>query len=381
MISLGNKKNFVLSCCFSALLISCSAEVKQAPTPPPELTDSYDDIAGLLEHYNVPGASIVTIKDFEIDRIMTLGVKDNATNEAVTENTLFQAASVSKSLVAVAVMNAVQNGELFLDADIHEILDSWQLPDSSYSENNMVTLRGLLGHTAGTNVHAFNGYNRSSALPTTVQILEGQSPANSDAVQVVYTPGTQFQYSGGGYTVMQLALNDYYQQPFYEWMYDRVLSPLEMNNSSYQQPLTGALLEQVSSGHNTDGQKVNGGFNVYPEMAAAGLWTTATDLAYYTMELQKSLNDSANNLLEKEVLMEMLESSHNANFGLGFELFQADNFGYFGHSGANNGFRTVILSHKTEGVGLVFMANSDNGVDLFNAVVSLVGNLEDWPGF
>ncbi|XOV80721.1 MAG: serine hydrolase domain-containing protein [Aestuariibacter sp.] len=382
MMSLGKNRVFMLGCCLSFLLMGCGGgETSQTPPPPPELTDSYDDIAGLLDHYNVPGVSIVTIKNFQLDRIIAVGVKDQESNMAVTPDTMFQAASISKSLVAVAVMKAMQNGELFLDTDISDMLTSWQLPDSSFSEDNTVTLRGLIAHTAGINVHGFGGYKRSGELPTTVQVLDGQSPANSEAVKVVYTPGSKFQYSGGGYTLMQLALADYYQQPFDEWMRDQVLSPLAMTNSTYQQPLPSTLIENTSSGHYSNGNKVDGGFHVYPEMAAAGLWTTAEDLAKYTIEMQNSLNGNANNLLASEQLYEMLNAGPNPDFGLGFELFRADNYGYFGHSGANEGFRAVMFAHKTDGVGLVLMANSDNGIELFEEVVRLVARLEGWPGF
>ena len=184
MKSLGNKIIFMLGYCLCFLLYGCGGdnENNKIPPPPVHLTDSYDDIANLLEHYNVPGVSIVTIKNFQLDRIIAIGVKDKDSNVAVTPNTMFQAASISKSLVAIAVMKAMQNGELFLDADIHDMLNSWQLPGSSYSDNNMVTLRGILGHTAGINVHGFDGYNRSNKLPTTTQVLDGKFPANSEAV-------------------------------------------------------------------------------------------------------------------------------------------------------------------------------------------------------
>lgn len=381
-MSLGSNITYLLGCCLCFFLVGCGDENNREILPPPaELTDSYDDIAALLEHYNVPGVSIVTIKNFQPDRIMAIGVKDKDSNFAVTSNTMFQAASISKPLVAVAVMKAVQNGELFLDADIHDILYSWQLPNHTFPSDNMVSLRGAIGHTAGINVHGFDGYKQTAELPTTTQILEGQSPANNEEIKVVHSPGSKFQYSGGGYTLMQQALTDYYQQPFYDWMHDQILGPLTMSNSSYQQPLPNALLQFTSSGHYSNGKKVNGGFHVYPEMAAAGLWTTAEDLAKFTIELQNSLNDNANNLLERERLLDMLEAGHDPGFGLGFALYQLDNYGYFGHNGANEGFRSAVLIHKTEGVGIVFMANSDNGMELFQTLLKLVGNLEEWPGF
>ncbi len=366
------------------LLLGCGGGGNSQPPPPPaDLIDSYDDIPALLELYNVPGASIVTIKNFQIDRIVAVGVKDSVSNLPVMPDTLFQAASISKSLTAVAVMNAAQNGELYLDADINDLLVSWHLPPSTFTDNNIVSLRGLLGHTAGTNVSGFDGYNRASALPTTVQILAGNSPANSVAVKVTDTPGRKFKYSGGGYTLMQLAMTDYYQQPFEDWMNEQVLSPLAMSSSSYEQPLSSDLVEKASSGHSSNGNRVNGNFHVYPEMAAAGLWTTAEDLAKYMIELQKSLVDDANVLLLSASLIEMLEAGPSPDYGLGFELFRTnrEGYGYFGHTGSNEGFRAIIYAHESAGVGLVLMANSANGGALYNAVLQLVGQLEEWPGY
>jgi CubicO group peptidase (beta-lactamase class C family) len=364
------------------LLSGCGGNIQPSP-PPGELTDSYNDIPALLEHYNVPGASIVTIKNFQIDRIIAVGVKDNVSKLAVTPDTLFQAASISKSLTAVAVMKAAQNGELDLDADINDLLGSWHLPDSIYTDKNMVTLRRLLGHTAGTNISGFDGYNRASALPTTIQILAGESPANSRAVEVTDTPGSKYRYSGGGYTLLQLAMTDYFQQPFNDWMNEQVLSPLAMSNSSYEQPLSSDLIEKTSSGHYSNGNKVDGDFHVYPEMAAAGLWTTAEDLANYTIELQKSLIDESNVLLVSASLNEMMEAGPYPGYGLGFELFRTDTegYGYFGHTWSNVGFRAIFYAHKTAGVGLVMMTNSANGGSLYNAVLQLVGKLEKWPGY
>ena len=129
-------------------------------------------------------------------------------DEPVTSETRFQAASISKPLSAMAALHLVQRGLLDLDANVNDALRSWQVPDNEHTREQLVTLRGLLSHTAGLSVLGFRGYAAGEDVPTLRQVLDGKPPANSEPVRVMREPGTSFSYSGGGYTVMQQLLED-----------------------------------------------------------------------------------------------------------------------------------------------------------------------------
>ncbi len=337
-------------------------------------------IESWMELYDVPGASIAVIKDFKIDYVEAYGVKSRTTGEPVTKETLFQAASLTKGVAATAVLNLVQEGTVSLDQEINTYLTSWQLPRNSYQDNEKVTLRRLLSHTAGTTVSGFRGYRYNESLPTLIQILNGEPPANSQRIVVERVPGTQFQYSGGGYLVMEQSIRDVTGQSFPDFMWERVLQPVGMMSSTYEQPLPEILREQAASGYYADGVAVPFGHHIYKEIAAGGLWTTPTDLARFLIEVQLSLRGESNRVLSTENA-ELLLTEVKRDYSLGFNLWTHKRQPYFGHRGANDGFRCKMVAHRTLGYGVVILTNSDNGNLLSDAVVSLIGKREGWPGY
>ncbi|MBX2885648.1 MAG: beta-lactamase family protein [Granulosicoccus sp.] len=337
----------------------------------------------MLEHYDVPGVSIALIKDFEIERLLVYGVKSQNTQAPVRTDTLFQAASISKAVAAVAALKMSQDGVIDLDEDINNELISWTVEDNQYTQQEKVNLRRLLSHTAGTTVHGFAGYNNSELVPTMQQILNGEAPANSPAVVVSGVPGNRFSYSGGGYVIAQQALVDVTQQSFADMMRETVLAPLAMTSSSFNQDLSQESVSRVSAGHNFHGQNIPGDYHLYPEMSAAGLWTTPEDLAKLLIELQLSLRNESNKVLAGNVIEEMLTpvggpvfNTANEFYGLGFSLWkQGDEFA-FGHGGANAGFRAKMQAHKTAGTGYVVMTNGENGDAVIQAIESLIEKTE-----
>ncbi len=338
------------------------------------------DIGSLTELYGVPGVSVAVIRDFQIDYVEVHGVASRSTQEPVTASTLFQAASISKPVSAVAALRFVQEGKLALDTDINDYLTSWQVPENEFTASEKVTLRRLLSHTAGTTVHGFRGYRYTESVPTLIQVLNGAPPANSAPIVVDYTPGSDSRYSGGGYIVMQQALIDIEATTFPEIMSGTVLQPIGMTNSTFEQPLPELQLESASAGHYSNGQVVPGDHHVYPEMAAAGLWTTPRDLARFLIELQLSLQGQSNQVLDQE-LVELMLTEVSGGFGLGFAVWSNRGEPYFGHGGANEGYRCFMLAHRSLGFGVVVMTNSDNGSDLADAVIELIGEREGWPGY
>lgn len=339
-----------------------------------------DDIGSWMDLYDVPGATVAVINDFEVDYVETHGVMSRATGEEVTGATLFQAASLSKGVSSVAVLTLMQDGILSIDAPIAEFLETWQLPDNALQENEPVTLRRLMSHTAGTTVSGFRGYRYTEPVPTLVQILDGAPPANSAPIVVDLVPGSRFRYSGGGYEVMEQAVRDVTGVRYPDMIRQRVLLPVGMVSSTYEQPLPGFLRDHAASGYYADGVAVPGGHHIYVEMAAGGLWTTAEDVARFLIELQRALRGETGRVLTPENAR-LLLTEVKRDYALGFDLWLINGQRYFGHSGANDGFRGRMLAHFTGGWGVVILTNSDNGNKLSDAVVELIGEREGWPGF
>lgn len=330
-----------------------------------------------LRHYKVPGVSVAVIKDFKVEWAKGYGFRDAEAREPVTERTLFQAGSISKPVAAMTVLKKVEQGKLSLDEDVNLKLSSWKLPENELTAKKKVTLANLLSHTAGLTVHGFPGYAAGEKLPTLPQVLDGAPPANTAPVRVDLEPGTRFRYSGGGTTVAQLLLTDTERKPFPDIARETVLGPLGMSDSGYEQPLPPARARHAATGHHADGKPVEGKFHVYPEMAAAGLWTTPTDLAKFGIEVQLSLQGRSNKVLSKATTERMVTPFlPSSDVGLGFFNQKRGQQIYFGHNGADEGFRADLLLHREKGYGAVVMVNSDNGQimgEIFRAIAREYG--------
>lgn len=333
-----------------------------------------------LRHYKAPGLSVAVIKDFKVEWARGYGVRDLETREPVTERTLFQAGSISKPVAAMAALKKVEQGRLSLEEDVNLRLASWKLPDNEFTAKKKVTLANLLSHTAGLTVHGFPGYAAGERLPTVPQVLDGAPPANTAPVRVDLEPGTRYRYSGGGTTVAQLMLTDAERKPFPDIMRETVLAPLGMDDSTYEQPLPAARARHAAAGHLADGRPVEGKFHVYPEMAAAGLWTTPTDLAKFGIEVQLSLQGRSNRVLSKASAERMVTPFVSENVGLGFFIQKRGRQLYFGHDGADEGFRAMLLLHREKGYGAAVMVNSDNG-QFLGEVVRAVAREYGWDEY
>ncbi|HEY0729579.1 MAG TPA: serine hydrolase domain-containing protein, partial [Pyrinomonadaceae bacterium] len=332
-----------------------------------------------MKHWKVPGLSIAVVKDFKVEWARSYGIKDIDTKEPVTTETLFQAGSISKPVAAMVALKRVQQGKISLDENINNKLVTWKLPDNEFTAKKKVTLANLLSHTGGLTVHGFPGYASGEKIPTLPQVLDGTEPANTAAVRVDMEPGTKFRYSGGGSTIAQLAIMDIEKKPYPEIAKETVLGPLNMTNSTYSQPLPDDWRKKAASGHRGDGALVAGKIHVYPEMAAAGLWTTPTDLAKFGIEVQLSYAGKSNKVLPKELIDKMV-TPFMENVGLGFFIDKRGNSVYFGHDGADEGFRASMLMHRDKGYGVVVMVNSDNG-QIMGEVLRGVAYAYQWDEF
>lgn len=298
----------------------------------------------------------------------------------VTSDTLFQAGSISKPVAAMAALHLVQQGRLSLDSDVNSALTSWKVPASTAAPGATVTLRELLTHTAGFTVHGFPGYAAGTPVPTLVQVLDGQSPANTEAIRLESVPGTKWNYSGGGYTVMQQLLIDVSKRPFDDLLRTTVLAPIGMIHSTYKQPLPSSLKAEAATPYGKNRQPISGGAHTYPEQAAAGLWTTPSDLARFVIELQQSLPGKANHVLDQQLTRQMLTPGIG-HWGLGLEMGGAPADAYFSHGGVDEGFESLLVGYEKNGNGVVVMTNAEGGSALASEVVRAVAAAYGWPDF
>jgi CubicO group peptidase (beta-lactamase class C family) len=255
-----------------------------------------------MRELHINAVSIAVFQSYKVVWARAYGLAD--TGVPATPETLFQAGSISKSVNALGTLEAVADGVLSLDTPINDSLTGWKLPDNDLTKVTPVTLRELLSHTAGTTVHGFPGYAAGLPVPTIKQILDGEPPANSPAIRVDLAPNTQFRYSGGGITIAQLALTERSKASYPELLARRVLQPLGMTHSTYEQPLPAALVPHAAAGYGQDGTQVVGKRHIYPEMAAAGLWTTPADLARFFSEIALA-RANRSKLVSNEIALEM----------------------------------------------------------------------------
>ena len=330
-------------------------------------------IAERMEHYGVPGMSIAVIHDYKVAWTKTYGYVDKEQSAPVTENTLFQAASISKPVSAYAALRLVETGKLDLEKNVNQYLKSWYIPDNEFTKTEKVTLKRLVSHKAGLTVHGFLGYSPGLAVPTLVQLLEGQKPANSSAIQVDKLPGGAMRYSGGGYCVMQQMMIDVTGKTYPTIMQENVLDPIGMSKSTFAQPLPAEKLRHAATGYVPNGSMVKGKRHTYPEMAAAGLWTNAAELAKFVIDLQQTLKGNSEKVLTKEMAQNMVTPVEGDFIGLG--IFLRD--GRFGHGGWNEGFSSDMTGHLEDGYGVIVMLNA-NQPDFIDEVTTAVSRVYNW---
>lgn len=316
----------------------------------------------IRQSHNVPAVSVAVIEAGRIGWARTYGGGDT--------DTLFQAASISKPVSAMAALHMMQYGNFTLDEDVNGKLKSWKVPENEFTASEKVTLRRLLSHTAGLTVHGFPGYQTGAPMPTLMQILNGEPPANTAAIRVDTAPGGKWRYSGGGYTVMQQLLIDRTGMPFPQLMQRMVLGRIGMKRSSFEQPLPEPLAGNAATAHDRQGRPLKGRWHVYPEMAAAGLWTTPSDLALWAIELRAAYLGKANRIIERTTAAEMLKPQ-SGDYGLGVGLNRKGPL-QFRHGGSNAGFRCLMVMYVDSGNGAVIMTNSDNGDRAIEQILPLV---------
>ena len=334
--------------------------VRGAPARTMRLSDRMRDL-------HVPGVSIAFIDHGRIAWTRAYGVADVDSGRPVTPATLFQVASISKSVAAVATVKS----RIDLDADVNTRLRAWHVPDGPLTAQHPVTVRGLLSHTAGVSGDDLFGYAAAEPCPALPQVLA--------KIEIKSVPGSRYAYSSLGYAVLQQVLVDTTGQPFDALARATVLAPLGMRDSLFASMLPAALAPRAAKGHALDGTPIAGGWHCYPEQAAAGLWTTASDLARFAIALQDRVQ-TRHAFLTRQQRATLLTPVRD-DYGLGFQLDHAGREPAFHHSGSNPGYKAQLWAYPRTGQGAVILTNGDYGTtliaELMRAIAAEYG-WEDW---
>jgi CubicO group peptidase (beta-lactamase class C family) len=320
-------------------------------------------LADLMWRRRVPSASLAIIRGGEIAERIAIGA---------APQTLFQAASISKVVTGVTVMRLVEQGRIGLDTPVNEMMRSWTLPGPDAEH---VTPRLLLSHRGGTSVAGFPGYTAGAPLPTLAEILDGEPPANTRAIRVAWPPGDAFRYSGGGTMVLQRLAMDVAGQGFDAVAGELVLAPIGMRRSGFFQPLP-VTEGDAATAYDLDGNPLSGRYHVYPEHAAAGLWSTASDLAQLALAIGASWRGGG---LLKQATAEMM-ATQVANGPTGLGLFVYPRNGkppYLYHYGVNAGFRSVLVFAADASFGVALMTNGEGGKPLIPAMLAALFDGQD----
>ena len=335
-------------------------------------------LAERMEYYKVPGVSIVVINDFKIEWAKGYGVLEAGGNQPVTPDTLFQSASIGKPVTAAAALYFVEQGLLDLDENVNDKLVSWKVPENEFTAQEKVTLRRLLSHTAGVTVHGFRGYAQGEEIPTLLQVLDGEYPANNPPIRVDIVPGTEFRYSGGGYMIVQQLLEDVVGKPFPEIMQETVLGPTGMTSSIYAVPLPEGLESRAATAHSSLGEPAPGKWHELVCMGAGGgLWTTPSDLGRFAIEIMRSRAGQSNKVLSQEMVNQMLAPQIDMDdynrMGLGLGLGGEGQDPIFWHTGGNlPGFLSLLIAFPERGQGLVVMTNGNAGDSFYDEILMSV---------
>lgn len=329
-------------------------------------------LAARQEHLGVPAISLAVYRGGELAWAETYG-------ENVDENTLFQAASLSKMVAAAGIIALAQSRGVSLDVDISGDLKG--LDPAVFNPGGVpMTLRGLLSHTNGANVHGFPGYAAGEVVPTTLEVLTAPEKANTDRVVITPNPDATFDYSGGGYTVAQLWAEQVSGEDFSTLMDRLVLDPIGMTLSTFEriEPGTEDSKPSIAEGYDFGAVPIEGGWHVYPELAAAGLWTTATEFGRFLAALDKGLKGEAGGGIDLAVAREMT-TPVSIDYGLGIGIQMEQGEAVLRHSGSNAGYRSEAMLFPVRGDVFIAMTNSESGYLLSAEARRAAAKLYGWP--
>ena len=332
-----------------------------------------------MSEYSIPALSLAVINNGQIEWTAIYKNEDFPEVKNLDCASIFQAASLSKPVTFMAALRMHAAGEIDLDKNIQQYLNDFELPDGKQTAEHPVTFRNLFSHTSGITPGGYQGYAKDVTMPADLDVVRGATGVNSPPVEVITTPGERLAYSGGGYTLAELALQDIFNEQFSDIMETWILQPAGMTNSEFTQPLPDSAAVHVAKGYTYSGQVLEGGWRNHPEQAAAGLWSNATDMAKFLIEIYKAYQGQSS--IFSQSTIETIIGQERDGHVYGFILNRSGDDISITHYGGNSGYRTGMTISLTTGKGLVYLTNSDNGGALGNELLLSASQIYNWQHF
>ena len=342
-------------------------------------SENFNSIASEMSAYKIPALSLAVIQQGEIEWAEIYTNADFPEGQDLDCSSIFQAASLSKPVTFLAALRMHAAGEIDLDENIQNYLEDYVIPEGKQTPENPVTFRNIFAHTSGITPGGYQGYAKDLPIPSDLDILRGNEGANTPAIEVVNPPNETLAYSGGAYTLAELALQDIYRDDFSNLMQKWILDPAGMKHSEFTQPLPDSKSDQVAKGHTQSGDMLDGGWRNHPEQAAAGLWSNSVDMAKFLIEIYKAYQGKSSIFSQSDI--ESMLSDERDGQVYGFLLNRTGDDIAITHYGGNAGYRTGMTMSLTTGNGLVYLINSDNGGALGNELLLSASAVYDWQHF
>ena len=338
--------------------------------------EEFKTLQQAMTDYQIPAVSLAVIHNGQIDWTRTAQLTGS---EPLNCRSIFQAASLSKPVTVMAAMRMHEAEVIDLDQNIEEYLLDFVLPEGQQSEDNPVTLRNIFTHTSGITPGGYQGYEFNTPLPSDLDIVRGAPGVNSPKLAVIAEPNSVMAYSGGGYTLAELALQNHLGGSFSALMDKWILAPAVMTDSDFRQPLPENERVKAAIGHLHTGEAIAGGWHNYPEQAAAGLWSNSRDMARFLIEIYQAYQGQESIFSQAQIRSMLAEERDRSVYGF---IVDRSNGGLsVTHYGGNAGYRTGMTIDLVSGNGLVYLANSDNGGLLGNELLLSTSQVYDWQQF
>ena len=325
-------------------------------------------VPNLTQKYKVPGVSIGIIDNGKKSFSYFYGLADKKNNVYINENTCFQVGSISKLVTAWVIMSLVEKGKLNLDEPIENYLTRWKFKKGKFDKDK-VTARLILGHAAGLSVSGYLGCNPKKELLMLEESLSGKS-FMIPKLKVIYEPGLKVKYSGGGYTLLQLVIEEITKDKFSKHAKESILKPLNMCNSTFE--FSEVNKENLAIPYGLKGWEVPN--YLYTEQAAAGLYSNINDLMNLAIA---NMQQESDKLYEKYVLsndsLKILQKRVIRSYPncFGIDSFNCSENKVLISRGVNRGWRSELIIIPKKRQGLVILSNSDYGNNVINEVTEL----------